>query len=93
MKRLSISGTDSGDDQGEVLGTEEINLVGLGHDVGGAKTKRWCWRSKNKEMILVVTIRAVERLKRVKLQEKRCEEVVLLACWRSIYTGYRSSFI
>jgi len=47
MKRLSIS-IDNGDDQGEVLGTKETNLVGLGHDVGepktngvgGAKTKR-----------------------------------------------------
>jgi hypothetical protein len=28
MEPLSISGTDSGDDQGGVLSTEEINLVG-----------------------------------------------------------------
>jgi hypothetical protein len=34
-----MSGTDSGGDQSEVLGTEEINLVGH-DDVGGAKTKR-----------------------------------------------------
>ena len=39
MERLSISNTNSGDDQGEVLGTEEINLVGHG-DVGGAKKKK-----------------------------------------------------
>jgi hypothetical protein len=38
-ERLSISGADSGGDQSEVLGTEEINLVGH-DDVGGAKTKR-----------------------------------------------------
>jgi hypothetical protein len=37
-ERLSISGTDGGSDRSEVLGTEDINLVGH-DDVGGAKTK------------------------------------------------------
>jgi len=59
MKWLSISGIDNGDDQDEVLGTKETNLVGLGHDVGEVKAKRWCWQGKNKEMILVVAIRAI----------------------------------
>jgi hypothetical protein len=34
-----ISGTDNGGDRSEVLGTEEINLVGH-DDVGKVKTKR-----------------------------------------------------